>query len=101
MSSGSSVEDQSLAIEDQEGFLADYYQHMAEEDARSYRQDVLATRAETHRKVAASRLPGQAKVAIVTEADFLHFDAAIGCAAEEVRGVRVEQIILIPAGRRV
>lgn len=69
MSSGSSVEDQSLAIEDQEGFLADYYQHMAEEDARSYPRDVLATRAETHRKVAASRLPGQAKVAIVTEAD--------------------------------
>ncbi|MET4588892.1 NAD-glutamate dehydrogenase [Arthrobacter sp. 754] len=69
MSSGSSVEDQSLAIEDREGFLADYYEHLAEEDARSYPQDVLAARAETHRKVAASRLPGQAKVSIVNEAD--------------------------------
>ena len=69
MSSGSSVEDQPLAIGDREGFLGDYYQHLAEEDARSYSQDVLAARAETHRQVAAVRLPGQAKVSIVTEAD--------------------------------
>ncbi|HYH76983.1 MAG TPA: NAD-glutamate dehydrogenase domain-containing protein, partial [Arthrobacter sp.] len=69
MSSGSSVEDQHLAIGDREGFLADYYEHLAEEDARSYSQDVLAARAETHRQVAAVRLPGQAKISIVTEAD--------------------------------
>ena len=50
MSSGSSVEDQPLAIGDREGFLGDYYQHLAEEDARSYSQDVLAARAETHRE---------------------------------------------------
>lgn len=69
MSSGSSVEDQPLAIGDREGFLGDYYQHLAEEDARSYSQDVLASRAEMHREVAAVRLPGQAKIAISTEAD--------------------------------
>jgi len=69
MSSGSSVEDQPLAIGDREGFLGDYYQHLAEEDARSYPQDVLAARAETHRQVAAVRLPGQAKISIVTETD--------------------------------
>jgi glutamate dehydrogenase len=69
MSSGSSVEDQSVAIGDQEGFLGDYYQHLADEDARAYSQDVLANRAETHRNVAAHRRPGQAKVAIVNEED--------------------------------
>ncbi|MEO8283641.1 MAG: NAD-glutamate dehydrogenase domain-containing protein, partial [Pseudarthrobacter sp.] len=69
MSSGSSVEDQSVAIGDQEGFLGDYYQHLAEEDARSYSQDVLASRADTHRNVAAKRRPGQANVAIVNEED--------------------------------
>ncbi|MDE8667345.1 NAD-glutamate dehydrogenase [Pseudarthrobacter sp. H3Y2-7] len=69
MSSGSSVEDQSVAIGDQEGFLADYYQHLAEEDARSYSRDVLASRAETHRNVAATRRPGQANVAVVNEED--------------------------------
>jgi glutamate dehydrogenase len=33
MSSGSSVEDQPLSIEGREGFLGDYYEHLAEEDA--------------------------------------------------------------------
>ncbi|GAC1513832.1 MAG: hypothetical protein NVS1B16_06360 [Pseudarthrobacter sp.] len=69
MSSGSSVEDQSVTVGDQEGFLGDYYQHLAEEDARSYPHDVLASRADTHRNVAANRRPGQAKVAIVNEED--------------------------------
>ncbi|HEY8700403.1 MAG TPA: NAD-glutamate dehydrogenase domain-containing protein, partial [Arthrobacter sp.] len=67
MSSGSSVEDQPLSIGDREGFVGDYYQHLAEEDARSYPQDLLASRAETHREVAAVRSPGQAKVSIVNE----------------------------------
>ncbi|HCC41795.1 MAG TPA: glutamate dehydrogenase, partial [Arthrobacter bacterium] len=69
MSSGSSVEDQALAIGDREGFLADYYQHLAEEDARTYSPEVLANRAETHRGVAANRQPGQAQVSIVNEED--------------------------------
>ena len=67
MSSGSSVEDQPLSIGDREGFFGDYYQHLAEEDARSYPQEVLAARAETHREVAAVRFPGQARVAVVNE----------------------------------
>lgn len=69
MSSGSSVEDQSVAIGDREGFLGDYYEHLADEDARSYSQEVLATRAEAHRRVAARRRPGQANVSIVNEED--------------------------------
>ncbi|MDR7157729.1 glutamate dehydrogenase [Arthrobacter sp. BE255] len=63
------MEDQPLAIGDREGFLGDYYQHLAEEDARSYSQDVLAARAEAHREVAGVRLPGQAKISIGTEPD--------------------------------
>ncbi|MCW2665617.1 MAG: glutamate dehydrogenase [Frankiales bacterium] len=69
MSSGSSVEDQSVALGDREGFLGDYYQHLAEEDARSYSHDLLASRAETHRHVAAHRRPGHANVDIANEED--------------------------------
>ncbi len=69
MSSGSSVEDQPVSIGGREGFLGDYYEHMAEEDARSYSQDVLAARAANHREVAAVRFPGQAKISISNEED--------------------------------
>lgn len=69
MSSGSSVEDQPLSIEGHEGFFRDYYQHLAEEDARSYPADMLTARAEVHRNVASVRKPGQASVSIVDEED--------------------------------
>ncbi|WP_104042339.1 NAD-glutamate dehydrogenase [Arthrobacter sp. ZGTC412] len=69
MSSGSSVEDQPLSIEGHEGFFRDYYQHLAEEDARSYPADMLTARAEAHRNVASVRKPGQASVSIVDEED--------------------------------
>jgi glutamate dehydrogenase len=69
MSSGSSVEDQPLSIEGREGFLGDYYEHLAEEDARSYPGDVLTARAERHRNVASIRKPGQAKISIDDEED--------------------------------
>jgi glutamate dehydrogenase len=69
MSSGSSVEDQPLSIEGHEGFIGDYYQHLAEEDARSYPGDVLTARAEAHRDVASVRKPGHAKISIVDEED--------------------------------
>ncbi|MDR6556228.1 glutamate dehydrogenase [Arthrobacter pascens] len=69
MSSGSSVEDQSRPIEAEEGFFADYYEHLAEEDVRAYPKDVLSQRAETHKKVAGSREPGTANISIVDEAD--------------------------------
>lgn len=69
MSSGSSVEDQPLSVEGFEGFMGDYYQHLAEEDARTYPQDLLAARAGHHREVASERQPGQANVAIHDEED--------------------------------
>ena len=69
MSSGSSVEDQPLISEGREGFLGDYYQHLADEDARSYPRDVLVARAARHRELAAVRRPGQAKIAVVDEED--------------------------------
>src|SRR5919107_132849 len=69
MSSGSSVEDQPLSIEGHEGFIGDYYQHLAEEDARSYPGDVLTARAEAHRDAASVRKPGHANIAIVDEED--------------------------------
>jgi glutamate dehydrogenase len=69
MSSGSSVEDQPLSVEGEEGFLGDYYEHLAEEDARSYSGDVLTARAERHRQVASSRKPGQANISIDDEED--------------------------------
>ncbi|WP_461171845.1 NAD-glutamate dehydrogenase [Arthrobacter sp. Z1-9] len=69
MSSGSSVEDQPLSIEGHEGFIGDYYQHLAEEDARSYPGDVLTARAEAHREAASVRKPGHANIAIVDEED--------------------------------
>lgn len=69
MSSGSSVEDQPLSVEGFEGFMGDYYQHLAEEDARTYPQDLLAARAGNHREVASERQPGQANVAIHDEED--------------------------------
>jgi glutamate dehydrogenase len=69
MSSGSSVEDQSVLMGASEGYLGDYYEHLAEEDARDYSQQILAARAETHREVAAIRVPGTANIRIVDEAD--------------------------------
>jgi glutamate dehydrogenase len=69
MSSGSSVEDQPLSIEGHEGFLGDYYEHLAEEDARSYTGDVLTARAERHRSAASVRKPGQANISIEDEED--------------------------------
>ena len=69
MSSGSSVEDQSVVSGAREGFLRDYYEHLAEEDSRAYSPDVLASRAETHREVAAVRVPGTANIKIVDEPD--------------------------------
>ncbi|MEA3549721.1 NAD-glutamate dehydrogenase [Pseudarthrobacter sp. C1] len=69
MSSGSSVEDQPLSLVGDEGFIGDYYQHLAEEDARTYPRDVLVARADHHREIASVRRPGQAKVAIADEED--------------------------------
>lgn len=69
MSSGSSVEDQSVLLGAREGYFGDYYEHLAEEDFRAYSPTLLAARAETHRDVAAVRVPGTANIKIVDEAD--------------------------------
>ncbi len=69
MSSGSSVEDQTVSIGAGEGYLGDYYEHLAEEDARAYARELLTARAEAHRQVAATRFPGKANIAIVDEPD--------------------------------
>ena len=69
MSSGSSVEDQPVLIGAGEGYLKDYYEHLAEEDARAYPGELLAARAETHRRTAAHRVPGVASITIADEAD--------------------------------
>ncbi|HEX9086874.1 MAG TPA: NAD-glutamate dehydrogenase [Arthrobacter sp.] len=69
MSSGSSVEDQPVSIGAEEGYLRDYYEHLAEEDARAYPQELLAARAQTHRSTAATRFPGTANITISDEAE--------------------------------
>jgi glutamate dehydrogenase len=69
MSSGSSVQDQPVSISAGEGYLGDYYEHLADDDARGYPHEVLTARAETHRQLAAKRLPGTARISIVDEPD--------------------------------
>lgn len=69
MSSGSSVEDQPVSIGAGEGYLRDYYEHIAGEDARAYPPELLAARAQTHRQAAAQRFPGHANITIADEAD--------------------------------
>ena len=68
MSSGSSVEDQPVSIGAGEGYLRDYYEHIAGEDARAYPAELLAARAQTHRHTAAQRFPGNANITISDEA---------------------------------
>ncbi|HSO92768.1 MAG TPA: NAD-glutamate dehydrogenase [Arthrobacter sp.] len=69
MSSGSSVEDQPVSIGAGEGYLRDYYEHIAGEDARAYPGELLAARAKTHRQTAEQRFPGNANITISDEAD--------------------------------
>ena len=69
MSSGSSVEDQPVSIGANEGYFGDYYEHLAEEDARAYGEDVLTARSQTHLQAAATRQPGVANISISDEAE--------------------------------
>ena len=69
MSSGPSVEDHPVSIGAGEGFLGDYYEHLAEEDARAYTPEALAARAEAHRQAGAKRRPGVPNISIVDEPD--------------------------------
>ncbi len=67
MSSGSSVEDQPVSIGAGEGYFTDYYEHLAEEDARAYGTDVLNARSQAHLEAAAARRPGTANISISDE----------------------------------
>ncbi|MCA4132271.1 NAD-glutamate dehydrogenase [Arthrobacter sp. M4] len=69
MSSGSSVEDQQKSELDREGFLADYYEHLSEEDSGAYSPDVLRARATAHRAIGGIRRQGTANVDILDETD--------------------------------
>jgi glutamate dehydrogenase len=63
------VEDRSDAAVVREGFFGDYYEHLAEEDSRAYSSEVLVARANKHKELAASRLPGNAIVEVAAESD--------------------------------
>jgi glutamate dehydrogenase len=63
------VEDQPVSIGAGAGYLKDYYEHLAEEDARAYPAELLAARAQTHLDTAAHRFPGTANITIADEAD--------------------------------
>ncbi|NYE94901.1 glutamate dehydrogenase [Psychromicrobium silvestre] len=52
-----------------EGFIADYYEQIAEEDRTKYEPSTLRQRALFHRELAQSRPSGTAKVAVVNESD--------------------------------
>ncbi len=50
-------------------FLTDYYEHVADDDIRNYTADSLRNRAEYHRSLAATRVPGHAVVGVLSETD--------------------------------
>ena len=52
-----------------ETFIADYYEHLADEDAQEYDLDLLRARARTHWEVAGSRMPMTANIEITDESD--------------------------------
>ena len=57
------------AIEPADGFLTDYYEHVADDDARSYTPETLLERARYHRTLAERREPGQSVIGILHETD--------------------------------
>ncbi|MGO4146282.1 NAD-glutamate dehydrogenase [Paenarthrobacter sp. YAF11_1] len=59
----------SPSIEAADGFLTDYYQHVAEDDVRSYTPETLLERARYHRSLAERREPGQDVIGILHEPD--------------------------------
>ncbi|MGG5173669.1 NAD-glutamate dehydrogenase [Pseudarthrobacter sp. J1763] len=69
MSSGSNESDQFTPVENQNGFLADYYEHLAADDASRFDSGTLAARANAHRQLAETRLSGTANIAVQHEGD--------------------------------
>jgi glutamate dehydrogenase len=56
-------------IEPADGFLTDYYEHVADDDVRSYTPETLLERARYHRSLAERREPGQAVIGVLNETD--------------------------------
>ncbi|MET3808931.1 glutamate dehydrogenase [Arthrobacter sp. UYEF3] len=63
------MEDQPVSVGASEGYFGDYFEHLAEEDARAYGGEVLTARSQTHLQVADHRRPGVAKILISDEAE--------------------------------
>ncbi|HET7415293.1 MAG TPA: NAD-glutamate dehydrogenase [Arthrobacter sp.] len=66
MSSGSSL-DQSTSGKSAESFISSYYEHMDEEDSRSYTTEELKDRARFHYELAENRRLGEAVIAVRDE----------------------------------
>jgi len=56
-------------IEPADGFLTDYYEHVADDDVRSYTPEILLERARYHRSLAERREPGQTVIGVLNETD--------------------------------
>jgi glutamate dehydrogenase len=67
VSTGTAQQTPFPTAEQEARFLADYYEHLAEEDRQSYPAATLAQRARHHRSFAEQRSPGAAKVEVVDE----------------------------------
>ncbi|ASN52389.1 NAD-glutamate dehydrogenase [Sinomonas sp. R1AF57] len=67
MSTGTAQQTPFPSAEQESRFLAEYYEHLAEEDQQAYPSETLQERAREHWKVAEGRVVGTANVAIVDE----------------------------------
>ena len=56
-------------IEPADGFLTDYYEHVADDDVRNYTPETLLERARYHRSLAERREPGQTLIGVLNETD--------------------------------
>lgn len=56
-------------MEPADGFLTDYYEHVTDDDVRSYTPETLLERARYHRSLAERREPGQAVIGVLNETD--------------------------------
>ncbi|NKX49889.1 NAD-glutamate dehydrogenase, partial [Arthrobacter deserti] len=68
MSSGTSMADLLGTEESADEFIANYYEHLAQEDAENYTPELLQQRAYAHRNLARRRGDGQAVVGVFHEA---------------------------------
>ena len=69
MSSGSSIADLFSSDTSLDGFIGDYYEHLAREDAQAYPPSVLRERARKHMELALTRTEGTAAVDVVDQGD--------------------------------